>query len=304
MASLNHIAPVLTVVTVNYNGTADTLELLDSLSKASYQALEVIVVDNASKEDPSERIRNAYPEVQVIRSDKNLGFAGGNNLGIKKARGAYIMLLNNDTVVDPDFAEPVVRAFQEHPEVGIVGSKLQFLHSPGVLQYAGSTAMNPYTLTSFAIGWGKKDEGQYDTPGYTHLAHGAAMTVSRKSIEKAGLMEDSYFLYYEELDWCLQIQKAGYKIWFAPASLVHHKESMSVGKSSPLQEYYKTRNRIFLARRNFRGITLTLCLLYLLLVANPVHFAKKILKGQTQMARAQWRGLMWHLNPQKFTFKA
>lgn len=292
------------MVTVNYNGTQDTLELLASLSKASFQELEVIVVDNASKEDPTVRIHQAFPEVQVIRSEKNLGFAGGNNLGIQKALGKYIMLLNNDTVVDAGFAEPIVSAFKQYPEVGIVGSKIRFLHSPGVLQYAGSTAMNPYTLTSFAIGWGKKDEGQFDTPGYTHLSHGAAMTVSRESIDKAGLMEDAYFLYYEELDWCLQIQKAGFKIWFAPSSLVHHKESMSVGKASPLQEYYKTRNRIFLARRNFKGLTLILCLLYLIVIANPLHLVKKMLNGQTDMARAQWRGLLWHLNPRKFTFKA
>lgn len=304
MVGLNHIAPIISIVTVNFNGTEDTIELLESISKASFKKLEVIVVDNASNEDPTQAIHSQFPDVRVIRSQSNLGFAGGNNLGIKEAKGAYVMLLNNDTVVDEHFAEPIVQAFTEHPEIGIVGSKIQFLHSPGVLQYAGSTKMNPYTLTSFAIGWGEDDKGQYDTPGYTHLAHGAAMTVSRESIERAGLMEDAYFLYYEELDWCLQIQKAGFAIWFEPKSLVHHKESMSVGKSSPLQEYYKTRNRIFLARRNFNGLTRVLCILYLVLIANPVHLSKKVIKGQTQMARAQWRGLMWHLNPQKFTFKS
>lgn len=304
MVGLNHIAPVISIVTVNFNGTRDTLELLESISKASFKKLEVIVVDNASNEDPTNAIHAQFPDVRVIRSQKNLGFAGGNNLGIKEAKGAYVMLLNNDTVVDKNFAGPIVKAFEQHPEVGIVGSKIRFLHSPGILQYAGSTKMNPYTLTSFAIGWGEDDKGQYDKAGYTHLAHGAAMTVSRKSIQSAGLMEDAYFLYYEELDWCLQIQKAGFAIWFEPQSMVHHKESMSVGKSSPLQEYYKTRNRIFLARRNFKGLTRILCILYLVLIANPIHLVKKVIKGQTQMARAQFRGLMWHLNPQKFTFKS
>jgi GT2 family glycosyltransferase len=276
--------------------------MLESIKKANYEFIEVIVVDNASKENPSQEIHSHYPEVRVIRSEENLGFAGGNNLGIKEAKGDYIMLLNNDTVVDPDFAEPIVKAFEQNEDVGIVGSKIHFLHSPGVMQYAGSTKMNPLTLTSFAIGWGEEDKGQYDKGGYTHLTHGAAMTVSRKAIEKAGTMEDGYFLYYEELDWCLQIQNAGFKIWFQPKSLIHHKESMSVGKSSPLKEYYKTRNRILLARRNFDGWTLFLCLLYLVLVANPVHLIKKLIKGKLDLAKAQINGVLWHLWPSKFGF--
>ncbi|MGB0429097.1 MAG: glycosyltransferase family 2 protein [Bacteroidia bacterium] len=303
MASLAHISPQLSIITVNYNGINDTLQMLESIKQANYDLIEVIVVDNASKSDPTDQIHHHYPEVRVIRSDKNLGFAGGNNLGIRVAKGNYIMLLNNDTLVDQDFAEPIVNTFEQNPDVGIVGSKIHFNHSPGVIQYAGSTKMNPLTLTSFAIGWGQKDNGQYDKGGYTHLAHGAAMTVSKKAIEKAGIMEDGYFLYYEELDWCLQIQKAGFKIWFQPKSLIHHKESMSVGKSSPLKEYYKTRNRILLARRNFDGWTRFVCILYLVLVANPIHLIKKVIKGKMDLAKAQLRGILWHLWPKRFNYK-
>ncbi|MBI1182698.1 glycosyltransferase [bacterium] len=302
MASLAHKNPVLSIIAVNYNGTADTLEMLQSIKAAHFEAIEVIVVDNASKENPAEAIHASFPEVQVIRSDENLGFAGGNNLGIAVAKGQYIMLLNNDTVVHPNFAEPIVHAFQSHEDVGVVASKIEFLHSPGVLQYAGSTQLNPYTLTSFAIGWGQQDRGQYAS-GYTHLAHGAAMTVSRKAIEKAGTMEDGYFLYYEELDWCLQLQKAGFKIWFENDSLIYHKESMSVGKQSPLKEYYKTRNRILLARRNFVGLTRFISIAYLVLVANPLHLIKKLVKGKFTLAKAQWRGLLWHISPANFQFK-
>ncbi|MFY0673456.1 MAG: glycosyltransferase family 2 protein [Bacteroidia bacterium] len=302
MASLAHNSPKLSVITVNYNGISDTLEMLQSIKNAKYEYIEVIVVDNASNIDPTSEIHAHYPEVKVIRSEQNLGFAGGNNLGVDVAKGDYIMLLNNDTLVDEDFAKPIVEAFEQNPDVGIVGSKIHFLHSPGIMQYAGSTKMNPLTLTSFAIGWGENDTGQYDKGTYTHLSHGAAMTVSRKAINKAGTMEDGYFLYYEELDWCLQIQKAGFKIWFQPKSLIHHKESMSVGKSSPLKEYYKTRNRILLARRNFDGWTLFLCLLYLVLVANPIHLVKKLVKGKWGLAKAQVKGVLWHLWPSKFGF--
>ena len=206
------------------------------------------------------------------------------------------MLLNNDTTVSSNFSRPIIEAFRKHPEVGVVASKIHFSHSPGVIQYAGSSNMNPYTLTSFANGWGKMDQGQFDEPGYTALAHGAAMTVSRKAIEQVGLMAEHYFLYYEELDWCLQLQKAGYKTWFAPESLIFHKESMSTGKQSPLKEYFKTRNRLLLARRQFFGLQRVICITYLLLIANPFHLIKKLLKGQYSLAVAQLKGLLWHLS--------
>lgn len=292
----------MSIITVNYNGLADTLELLKSLEDSHCDCLEVIVVDNASKADPTAQIQQKFPDVQVIRSEENLGFAGGNNLGLTAAKGKYLMLLNNDTLVDKDFAAGILQAFETRPKAGIVASKIQFTHSPNVLQFAGSTPVNPYTITSFAIGYGERDSGQYDAAVESPLAHGAAMTVSREALEKAGQMTEDYFLYYEEVDWCYRIRQAGYEIWFEPSSLVFHKESMSTGKSSPLKEYYKTRNRILFARRNLTGVQLLACLAYLFLVANPIHLVRKVLKGNRRLANAQLKGILWHLSPSTFNF--
>lgn len=302
MASLNNISPILSVITVNYNGLTDTLELLQSLEDSRCNHLQVIVVDNASKVDPTTQINEKFPQVEVIRSEVNLGFAGGNNLGLRAAKGQYLMLLNNDTVVSTDFADGILKAFRAHPSAGIVASKIQFTHSPNILQFAGSTPINPYTITSFAIGYGERDKGQYDERVQSPLAHGAAMTISRNALMDAGQMTEDYFLYYEEVDWCYRIKKAGYEIWFEPSSLIYHKESMSTGKSSPLKEYYKTRNRILFAKRNFSGIQLITCLAYLFLIANPIHFVKKILSGNRRLATAQLKGVLWHVSPTKFNF--
>lgn len=302
MASLSNISPSLSIITVSFNGLDDTLELLQSLEKANCESIEVIVVDNASEVDHSHGIGHRFPDVKVIRSETNLGFAGGNNLGIQVAKGRFLMLLNNDTLVHPDFATAILDAFKVQPNAGIIASKIQFTHSPNVLQFAGSSPINPYTIASFAIGYGEKDAGQYDVPIQSPIAHGAAMTVSREAIDRVGPMTDDYFLYYEEIDWCHRIKQAGFEIWFEPSSLIYHKESMSTGKSSPLKEYYKTRNRILFARRNLSGVQLFASLVYLFFVANPIHLLKKVLRGNRPLAKAQIKGLLWHFYPSKFKY--
>ncbi len=132
----------------------------------------------------------------------------------------------------------------------MVGSKVRFFDHPDIIQYAGATPMTRFTATSHFIGYNTKDIGQYDKREVTPFASGAAMMTSREVCEKAGLMANFFFLYYEELDWQERIRKAGYKIVYIPESLVFHKESLTVGKESALQAYWRTRNRLLLIRRN------------------------------------------------------
>lgn len=287
--------PLVSIITVNYNQTAVTLELLASLQKITYPSVEIFVVDNASYENPADLIKAQYPTVNVISTYRNLGFAGGNNLGIKEAKGEYIMLLNNDTEVHPNFLEPMVKAMQNNEKIGIVASKLHFYHTPNVIQFAGSTSLHPIRISSHAIGYGEQDNGQYDTPTFTHLAHGAAMMVRKSVIDEVGKMPEEYFLYYEEIDWCEQIKEAGYLILFEPKSLVYHKESISVGKKSSFQLYYKTRNRIFLARRWKKGISKYLTMSYLGSVAIRDLIRFKI-KGENDNYLRYLQAIQWNFS--------
>lgn len=287
---------LVSIVTVSYNSHQVTLELLESLKHISYANIEVIVVDNGSKYNPKTEVLKLYPDAVFLRSEKNLGFAGGNNLGFRVAKGKYICLLNNDTEVDPHFLEPIIQVFNQNADAGIVASKLWFHHSPQTLQYAGSTELNHYTISSYAIGYGQIDKGQYNKIVKTPIAHGAAMTVSRAAMQKAGLLAEQFFLYYEELDWCERIKKQGFSIYFQPNSLVYHKESMSVGKGSSLQTHYKTRNRILYVRRNSKGLTKWIALVYLMLIAAPIHLLKHILKGENELAKAYLKALKWHFS--------
>ncbi|MEX1238609.1 MAG: glycosyltransferase family 2 protein [Cyclobacteriaceae bacterium] len=291
--------PLVTIITINYNQLKLTCELLDSLRKIAYPAVEIIVVDNHSKEDPTSVITEKYPEAKLIVSAENLGFAGGNNLGIKASTGDYILFLNNDTEVHPDFLEPLVSLFESNAKAGAASSKILYHNSGETIQYAGSSSIDPFTGRSKSIGYGEKDNGQHNALRETELAHGAAMMVPRRAIDKVGLMPEFFFLYYEEVDWCESIKKAGYKIYFVPDSKVYHKESMSVGKGSTLKTYYMTRNRVLYMRRNTTGLKKITWILFFLLVSLPKNALMYTLKTDIEHAKAFWRGLFWnvtHLN--------
>lgn len=288
--------PLVSVITLNYNQISVTCELLESLKKVSYDPLEVIVVDNASREDPTEAITNAYPEVRLIRSDRNLGFAGGNNRGIEACHGDFVFIVNNDTEVTENIIEKLLEPFQKDPLVGVVSPKIYYFHHPNVIQYAGFRRVNPFTGRNSAVGNKEEDRGQYDQPGYTPYAHGAAMMVSREVIRKVGMLPDIFFLYYEELDWSVQIVSAGYKIFYQPDASLYHKESVTTGKESTIKTYYQNRNRILFMRRNATPLQMFVFTLFLICFTIPKAFLKYLLKLQFKHMRAFASALSWHLH--------
>ena len=283
----------LSIITINYNGLKDTCELLDTLPLED-NSLEVIVVDNASKEDEASIIEQRYPTVTVIRSPQNFGFAGGNNLGIKAAHGEYLFFLNNDTVLRHQTSDirPLIDRLESSDKIGAVCPKIRFSWEHHPIQYAGYTPLSPITMRNHAIGFGEDDHGQYDTPYPTPYAHGAAMMVKREVIDKAGLMPECYFLYYEELDWSMMIRRAGYDIWYEPACTIYHKESQTTGQASALRTYYVTRNRLLFVRRNNRSLTRYVTYLYLIIVVAGKDLLKHLLQRRTDLAKATIRGIL------------
>ena len=283
----------LSIITINYNGLKDTCELLETLPLED-NSLEVIVVDNASKENEASIIEQRYPMVKVIRSPQNLGFAGGNNLGIKAAHGRYMFFLNNDTVLRHQTSDirPLIDRLESSDKIGAVCPKIRFSWEHHPIQYAGYTPLSPITMRNHAIGFGEDDHGQYDTPHPTPYAHGAAMMVKREVIDKAGFMPECYFLYYEELDWSMMIRRAGYDIWYEPACTIYHKESQTTGQASALRTYYVTRNRLLFVRRNNRSHTRYVTYLYLIIVVAGKDLLKHLLQRRTDLAKATIRGIL------------
>ena len=284
----------LSIITINYNGLKDTCELIGSILFSN--GMEMIVVDNASKQDEASFIAERYPQVKVIRSQHNLGFAGGNNLGIKEAKGKYILLINNDTYIKDFNFNALINRLESSDKIGIVCPKLRFAWGNNPIQFAGYTPLTKITIRNQAIGFGEEDHGQYDTAHTTPYAHGAAMLIKREAINKVELMPECFFLYYEELDWSMIFTRAGYEIWYDPACTVYHKESQTTGQNSPLRTYYITRNRLLLVKRNYKGINKYLSYIYLIGIVATRDILKYTFQGRFDLVKSVFRGILTFKN--------
>ncbi len=292
---------MVSIITVNFNHSHVTDDLLDSIIQYNaYANIEVIVVDNGSTIDPVPNWKVKYPEFIFIRSEQNLGFAGGNNLGIKASSGDFLFLVNNDTVFTPSLIEQLMSTLLKHPNVGMVSPKILYFDQPSILQYAGYTEMNFYTARNACIGQYETDLGQYDhLEGKTGYAHGAAMMLKRSVINKAGLMFEGFFLYYEELDWCESIKRAGFEIWVNMKASIYHKESVSVGKKTALKEYFMNRNRILFIRRNaswFKKIIFYVYFIFFVVLRNCLEYIKN---GNRSFIKQLFRAIWWNFTQAK-----
>jgi GT2 family glycosyltransferase len=284
--------PLVSIITVNYRQATMTCELLDSIAINTYKNLEVIVVDNGSENDCTSLFQKHYPSVKTIVSTENLGFAGGNNLGIKQATGDFLFFVNNDTVFTEGLIENLLARFDKNLQIGAISPKICYYDTPNIIQYAGFTEIG-MTGRNETIGKDEADKGQHDTARPTPYAHGAAMMVRKDLIEKAGLMPEQFFLYYEELDWCCRIRRAGFEIWYEPSAVIYHKESASVGKLSPLKVYYQNRNRLLFMKRNTQSLPqLGLFLTYFYTITYPIKslswLLKKDLPNFSAFQKAVW----------------
>jgi GT2 family glycosyltransferase len=284
--------PKVSIILVNYNQPKVTYECLESIAKLTYPSLEIWVVDNNSKFE--NRIEPAlYKDINYIQSESNLGFAGGNNLAIKRCTGDYILLLNNDTEVEADLIEKLLQTFDSYPDAGIVSPKILFYNTADTIQYAGTGAINPLTCRGNTNGYKEKDEAQYDFVCKTELSHGACMMIKRAVIDKIGILSEAFFLYYEEYDYCEIAKKTGFSIYYTGLTKIYHKESVSVGKSSPLKSFYMAKNRILFAKRNFNSWQMIISLAYYLLLALPKNILTETVKGRFNNSLASLKGAFY-----------
>ena len=279
----------VSIIIINFNGLNDTCALIETIPFNNN--LEVIVVDNASHNQEADTISKCFPQVKVIKSEQNLGFAGGNNLGIKAAQGKYIFLINNDIIFKNFRIQALIKRLESSLNIAIVCPKIRFAWGSHPIQYTGYTPLSKITVRNQAIGFGEEDHGQYDTAHPTPYAHGAAMLIKREALEKVGLIPECYFLYYEELDWSMMFARAGFEIWYDPACTVYHKESQATGQNSPLRTYYIVRNRLLLVKRNWCGVTKYLSYAYLLGAVGVRDILKYALSGKWKLLKATTNGL-------------
>lgn len=298
--------PLISIITINYNQAGVTLDFLQSAQHLTYPNYEIILVDNASTVPftlPAEAAPGGpfWSRVRLIRSEVNLGFAGGNNLGMAQANGDYFFIVNNDTELTANLLDELLKPFALSPIIGVVCPKIKFFDTPYTVQFAGYGPMNMLTGTAHLVGFNQPDGAEYDRPGPTNFAHGCAMLVSRKVVDKVGRFAERFFLYYEELDWSQRIKDAGYVIQYQPTASILHKESASVGRQSTLRTYYMTRNRILFIRRHGSLAQRLGFYAFFGLGVLPKHVMTFLLSGQPAHAKAFLRGLFWNLHSSKMS---
>ncbi len=290
---MNNINPKVSIILLSYNNWKLTVECVESLKKMTCQDFEIIIVDNLSADDSLQQLRHRYNsdhQVVFLANSSNEGFTGGNNRGIDIAQGEYIYLLNNDTEVEEDMLSELLDATQHYKDTNVFCPKIKFYSSPDTIQYAGGNPINLWNGVGAFIGNGEKDKGQYNNSYETDLVHGAAVMVHKSVIEKVGALCESFFIFYEELDWSARMRKVGIKIRYVGTSTVLHKESMTVKKDSPFRIYYMTRNRLRFIWRNSKTVQKLVFLFYFSILTLPVNLFRYLRRRQWSLFRAFWCG--------------
>lgn len=294
--------PTVSFISINYNGYNDSCQLINSIFQYIKSIdFEIIIVDNNSNRDEATLLKKEFPDIVVIRSSKNLGFSGGNNLGIKAAKGKFLFFINNDTYITEDGISHLIDRIESSPQIGGVSPKIKFAFPPQNIQFAGYTKLSNITLRNELIGFNQPDTDKFNIAQPTPYLHGAAMMFKRSAIEKVGLMPEIFFLYYEELDWSNQFTRAKYELWYEPQWVIFHKESQSTGQISNLKTFYLTRNRLLFAWRNLKGINVWLSLAYQIIIVATKNNLNFLLKKRLDLIRSTLLGIFTFITLQNKT---
>lgn len=285
----------LNIIILNWNGKKDTIECLNSIAKIDYPDYQVIVVDNGSTDGSPTVIKGMFPAITVLENKENLGFAGGNNVGIRFAlnQGAdYILLLNNDTIVEPDFLNTLIRVAETDERIGILGPKIYFFSDPSRFWHIGGKIDWRLGRASYR-GYGQIDYGQLDMIEDVDYVTGCALLVKKDVFETVGLLDEQYFLYYEEIDFCIRAKKVGFRVVYVPEAKIWHKAfASSGGETAPIYVYYTTRNRLLFMRKymtDSRWILFLICFFFNSILRRTIFiFIKSRWRGKS--LKALWSG--------------
>lgn len=235
----------LCIILVNWNGSDDTLSCIETIYGSTFKAYSIIVVDNGSDELQIKKLINCDYDIEIIQTGANLGYTGGNNVGIEHALKKdfeYVLLLNNDTLVAPDALENMIYSVDSDSTIGILSPKIFFYPRKDLIWFAGAT-LNSMNLMGHLTGYQKEDNDIYNEPSEVDYVTGCAMLVRTQVFKDVGNLCDDYFCVCEDIDFCLHAKQQGYRIFYEPSSVIWHKESASSGGTdAPQYVYYQTRN--------------------------------------------------------------
>ncbi|WP_297338030.1 glycosyltransferase family 2 protein [Algoriphagus sp.] len=284
------------IILVNWNGLSFTKACLQSLKKVDFPSFRVIVVDNASRENEGEILEAEFPEILLIQSPENLGFTGGNNLGVKKALEmgfSHILLLNNDTLVEPDFLGKMMLKMNESAKIGVVQPLICFLGSPKKIWSAGGK-WNAFLSRAITKGDRKNLENFSLSDQKLDWATGCCMLIRREAILESGLLQEQYFAYFEDVEWSLRFGEKGWEIHLDSQAKIYHeagassKKKHAEGTLSPRVFYFHVRNQFYLIRSNNQFPVLAYGYHFVRFFSWMSYF---MIRGRFQKVRAVAKGL-------------
>jgi GT2 family glycosyltransferase len=242
--------PRIAIITVCYNGVADTLECLQSLRGLTYPSFFTVVVDNASSDETAQKVAAQFPEVTVVVNPENLGFTGGNQAGVREAvqqEADFLFLLNPDTTVAPDLLERLMETWQALPNPGAIGPVMLYYDKPETIWSAGGLIDARGQVTQL-----HQDQPASQNAGFEPCEYvsGCGLLISRGVFEHVGFFDERFFLYFEESDLCCRIRKAGYEVGTVFSARLWHKIGQTAGRDSPLTVYYMRRNQLLYLRKH------------------------------------------------------
>jgi hypothetical protein len=285
--------PYVITVILNTNRRADTLECLASLAQSIYRNHKAIVLDNHSTDGSVQAIQANYPAVEIIELTDNRGYAGNNNVGITAAlaqKADWVFVLNEDTVLASECLTQMIKVAESDPKIGIIGPMVYHHNEPDVIQSAGGR-FGPY-WDSIHIGQNEPDRGQFKAPHVVDWISGCGILVRRAVIEQVGMLDERYFYYWEETEWCLRAGRAGWRVMHAPAAKLWHKGVQRDYRPKASVTYYATRNRFLTLAKHRAPLRVWVHAWTQILRTLTSWTFKPRWQHMSEHRKAMWRGLM------------
>jgi hypothetical protein len=294
--------PSVAIIVLNWNGTEDTCECLRSLALLDYPRYEVVVVDNGSRPSPRERITAEFSSITYLETSVNLGYAGGNNVGIRYALGRghdYVFVLNNDTLVEPGTLRCAIAAAEEDPSIGVLGIKIIAWDDPGRVWVAYGQVTYRQGLVRL-IGYYHLDDGRFDSQRDVEWVPGTAMLFRRRALDTVGLFDEEFFAYHEDVDWCTVARRQGFRVVFAPSARIYHKGHRSSGGKGYVtpRQYLAGRNMVLYVRKHASRLQVVKFVTFQVLTI-PLQYVRRLITGEQAGVTSKVRGMLdgWRRRP-------
>ncbi len=285
--------PLVVTVILNTNRRDDTLACLESLLQSDYPNLQTIVLDNHSTDGSVEALQSAFPQVTIIQLTENLGYAGNNNVGIRTAvaqDAAWVFVLNEDTILAPDCLTNMIAVGESDPQIGILGPLVYHHDEPNIIQSAGGV-FGPY-WESIHLAQNEPDQGQFDQPHKVGWISGCGILVRRGVIEQVGMIDERYFYYWEETEWCLRAGNNGWRVVNVPQAKMWHKGVQRDYHPKPSVTYYGTRNRLLTMAKHHAPLKVQVFAWLQLLRTLTSWTVKPKWRSKREHRNAMWRGMV------------